>query len=105
MIEEIILSLSSAIMSAIYTLYQWGTDSFVYMLDAAVDILISVLPPASDFPQLPTPDNSPIFQKFFLTLSWFLPIQFILVCITMLSTIYFITFCLWPILRWLKVVK
>lgn len=57
-------------------------------------------------PPLPSPpDGNSILILFWDTLSWCLPVQLALVISSFMTGFYLLTFCLFPFLRWLKVVK
>lgn len=81
----------------------------IFLCDILQELLIfifSFLPDGSGFPHPMTPaelgEAYPIFTLFIKTLSWCLPIQFMLTCISISLTALFALFCIKPFLRFLK---
>ena len=94
--------------------YVWDLvkNLFYLTLDALTEMLISVVslfPDESPFPTIVTPNDFAgdhnIVSLFVSTLSWILPIQFFITCITALSTFYLVYFVVAPVLRWVKILK
>lgn len=94
-------SLTDFFVNTFETILSWFDPLFIWCLqqlpEVGPDCYLKPLPvpPASDS----------LVVMFWDTLNWVLPLNMVLGLFTAMSLYYLITFILFPILRWLKVVK
>lgn len=79
------------------------------LINSTIDYFLEFFPDGENLPHLPTvssfADEHNILSTLVTTLSWLLPLQFVMLCITSLSAFLFVYFICAPILRFFKIVK
>lgn len=81
----------------------------VSFVNSALDSVLSFFPSGEGLPHIPRVDSfndeHHILSTLISTLSWLLPLQTIILCITTLSAFLFVYFLVSPVLRFFKIIR